>query len=41
LVADPQRAQSYGAAGRQRCIEQFSWAHIAEETLRIYNLVTS
>ncbi len=41
LVADPQRAQSYGAAGRQRCIEEFSWAHIAEETLRIYNLVTS
>lgn len=40
LVAEPERARRYGEAGRQRCIEQFSWAHIAEETLRIYNLVT-
>ncbi len=40
LVCDPQRAREYGEAGRQRCIEEFSWAHIAEETLRIYNLVT-
>ncbi|OJZ63879.1 glycosyl transferase family 1 [Mycolicibacterium diernhoferi] len=40
LVAEPERARRYGAAGRQRCIEEFSWAHIAEETLRIYNLVT-
>lgn len=40
LVAEPERARRYGEAGRQRCIEEFSWAHIAEETLRIYNLVT-
>ncbi len=40
LVAEPERARRYGAAGRQRCIEEFSWAHIAEQTLRIYNLVT-
>ncbi len=40
LVAEPERARRYGAAGRQRCIDEFSWAHIAEETLRIYNLVT-
>lgn len=40
LVADPERARTYGAAGRQRCIEEFSWAQIAEQTLRIYELVS-
>jgi starch synthase len=40
LVADPQRATRYGHAGRQRCIEEFSWAHIAEQTLEIYRKVT-
>jgi starch synthase len=39
LVADPARAQQYGHAGRQRCIEEFSWAHIAEQTLDIYRKV--
>jgi alpha-maltose-1-phosphate synthase len=41
LVADPDRAQKYGQAGRQRCIEEFSWAHIAEQTLEIYRKVSS
>jgi starch synthase len=41
LVADPQRAAHYGSAGRQRCIDEFSWAHIAEETLEIYRAVTA
>jgi starch synthase len=39
LVADPVRAKEYGLAGRQRCIEEFSWAHIAEQTLEIYRKV--
>ena len=39
LVADPAKAQQYGYAGRQRCIEEFSWAHIAEQTLDIYRKV--
>lgn len=39
LVADPDRAQRYGRTGRQRCIEEFSWAHIAQETLKIYEMV--
>ena len=39
LVADPQRARSYGAAGRQRCIAEFSWARIAEQTLDVYRKV--
>ncbi len=40
LVADPARAAGYGAAGRQRCIDEFSWARIAEQTLEIYRKVT-
>jgi starch synthase len=41
LVADPQRASQFGQAGRQRCIEEFSWAHIAEQTLEIYRKVST
>jgi starch synthase len=41
LVADPERAGRYGDAGRQRCIEEFSWARIAEQTLEIYRKVAS
>jgi alpha-maltose-1-phosphate synthase len=41
LVADPQRAGQFGQAGRQRCIQEFSWAHIAEQTLEIYRKVSS
>ncbi len=36
LVADESRAADYGVAGRQRCIDGFSWARIAEQTLAIY-----
>ncbi len=39
LVNDPARAVRYGAAGRQRCIDEFSWARIAEQTLQIYRAV--
>ena len=39
LVADPARAKRYGRAGRRRCIEEFSWAHVAEQTLDIYRKV--
>jgi alpha-maltose-1-phosphate synthase len=41
LVAEPERARQYGQAGRQRCIQEFSWAHIAEQTLEIYRKVSS
>jgi starch synthase len=41
LVAEPARARDYGRAGRQRCIEEFSWAHIAEQTVEIYRKVSS
>jgi starch synthase len=39
LVADPARVERYGRAGRQRCIEEFSWTHVAEQTLEIYRKV--
>ncbi len=39
LVADPEKARRYGVAGRQRCIDEFSWARIAEQTLDIYRRV--
>ena len=40
LVTDPTTAHKYGEAGRKRCIAEFSWAHIAEQTLEIYRKVT-
>jgi starch synthase len=41
LVAEPDKARQYGQSGRQRCIQEFSWAHIAEQTLEIYRKVSS
>jgi starch synthase len=40
LVAEPEKARQYGQAGRQRCIQEFSWGHIAEQTLEIYRKVS-
>lgn len=40
LVQDPAKAARFGAAGRQRCIDEFSWARIAEQTLEIYRKVS-
>jgi starch synthase len=39
LISDPERAERYGRAGRQRCIAEFSWAQIAQQTLEIYQKV--
>ncbi|MCI1746690.1 MAG: glycogen synthase [Acidipropionibacterium sp.] len=36
VVADPQRAKEFGTAGRQRCIDKFAWAKIAEQTVDVY-----
>jgi starch synthase len=41
LVADAGTARQYGQAGRQRCIQEFSWVHIAEQTVEIYRKVSS
>ena len=40
-VAEPETAREYGEAGRRRCIAEFSWAHIAEQTLEIYRKVSA
>jgi len=39
IVGEPEKAERYGRAGRERCIGEFSWAHIAEQTLGIYRKV--
>ena len=31
LTADPDTAKAFGLAGRQRCVDEFSWAKIAAE----------
>lgn len=36
LTRDPQRAREMGVKGRQRCIDQFSWATIARQTVDVY-----
>jgi glycogen synthase len=36
LMASPERRIAMGKASRARVLEQFSWAHIAEETLDFY-----
>jgi starch synthase len=40
LVREPGRAAGYGAAGRVRCITEFSWSRVAEQTLEIYRKVS-
>jgi starch synthase len=39
ILADTEKANEFGRAGRERCIKEFSWAHIAEQTLEIYKKV--
>jgi starch synthase len=39
VLADPARAEAMGKAGRQRAIDSFSWAAIAERTMEIYRSV--
>ena len=36
LTSDPDKARAFGVAGRQRCIDEFSWAKIAAETVEVY-----
>lgn len=39
LLADPARIAAFGAAGRRRAVERFSWSAIAEQTLAVYESV--
>ncbi len=36
LTRDPARAAAMGRAGRQRCIDEFSWEKIAQQTMDVY-----
>jgi starch synthase len=36
LTADPDKAKAFGLAGRQRCVDEFSWAKIAGQTVDVY-----
>jgi starch synthase len=36
LLADPERAQRMGLAGRERVLERFTWRAVAEKTLALY-----
>ncbi|MDR1790927.1 MAG: glycogen synthase [Propionibacteriaceae bacterium] len=36
LTRDPAKAAAYGLAGRQRCIDEFSWEKIAKQTVDVY-----
>ena len=35
-MRDPERRERMAKAGRERVIEKFSWAEIAQETLDLY-----
>jgi starch synthase len=39
VLGSPERAASLGRAGRQRAVEHFSWAAIAERTIEVYRSV--
>ncbi|GAB3061969.1 glycogen synthase [Micromonospora schwarzwaldensis] len=39
LLADPARIAAFGAAGRQRAVDHFSWPAIAAQTLALYHSV--
>ena len=36
MVADSERAKKFGVAGRDRAVDKFSWATIAQQTVDIY-----
>lgn len=36
ITRDEALAKAYGVAGRQRCIDEFSWEKIARETVEVY-----
>jgi len=36
LTRNPELAAQYGKAGRERCIHQFSWDAIADQTIQVY-----
>ena len=41
LLGDPELASRYGKAGRQRCLDHFSWDAIARQTVEVYQSAIS
>ncbi|SCL31960.1 glycogen synthase (ADP-glucose) [Micromonospora pallida] len=41
LLADPERVETFGRAGRRRAVEHFSWDAIAERTVEVYRSLLS
>lgn len=41
LTSDPERAKRFGAAGRKRVVEHFSWNAIAERTAALYRTLVA
>jgi alpha-maltose-1-phosphate synthase len=41
VVSDPEQARAYGAAGRERAANDFSWQRIAEQTAALYDEVAT
>lgn len=41
VTGDPERARTYGAAGRERATREFSWASIADTTRALYAELTA
>ncbi|MBC9001081.1 glycogen synthase, partial [Micromonospora aurantiaca] len=39
LLGDPERIAAFGAAGRRRAVEHFSWDAIARQTIEVYRSV--
>ena len=36
LTRNPDKAAQFGKAGRQRCIDEFSWDKVADQTIQVY-----
>jgi starch synthase len=41
LLADPDRAEAMGQAGRKRAVAEFGWAAIAAQTADLYAELTN
>ncbi|MGL5405823.1 MAG: glycogen synthase [Propionibacteriaceae bacterium] len=41
LTRNREKARAFGIAGRQRCIDEFSWEKIAQQTLAVYQTAIS
>jgi starch synthase len=40
LLASPELARAFGAAGRERALAEFTWKAVARQTVEVYDQVT-